>query len=155
MLVHAPVTLAVLLPALCFGVLAAWRAGKLDREAWWIVVSVEVVTAAGAAAAVISGERDAELVSRYVAAAALELHEARAQIFVWTALGVAVLSAVVPWLREERDARLVALAVGIGSVVVATLGASTAVVGGELVYRHGAAQAHPGYRGASGAVGPP
>ena len=56
--VHLPIALAVLMPLVMTGVIAAWRRGALPRRARWMAVAVQAVLALSTVAALRSGEAD-------------------------------------------------------------------------------------------------
>ncbi|HSL20957.1 MAG TPA: DUF2231 domain-containing protein [Vicinamibacterales bacterium] len=139
--VHLPLALAFLMPA--FALLAAWAAwtGRLRRRTWLGVVALQALLAAGALAAMSTGEREEDRVEPIVGDAALERHEGYAEQFAWgTAVALAImLVGLAPQSPARRAAVTLAAAATIG---VALLGIRTGHAGGQLVYTHGAAAAY-------------
>ncbi len=140
-LVHLPLALAFLVPALGVLLWIATARSWLPRRAWLLYVLAQLGLLLGAWAASATGEEDEDLVERFVPEAALEAHEEAAEAFLWAgalALGGGLLPLLVP-RRRVGPAAGAAIA---AAAVVAALAARTGEAGGELVYRHGAAAAH-------------
>jgi uncharacterized membrane protein len=139
-IVHFPVVLAVLAPLTALAALAAIRAGWLPARAWLAVVLLHALLAGSAWLAVETGESQEEKVERVVRERFIESHEEAAERF----LAVVAVALVVSGggLASGRLG-------GLGRVVTVVAGAAalaSAVAvghsGGELVYRHGAANAY-------------
>lgn len=139
-IVHLPLALAVLLaPGVLLAILAL-RTGFLPLRAWAGIALVAVTLGASSLVALQTGESDEERIEGVVSEAAIEDHEARADRFVFAALAAAALS-LGGLLRGSwgEAARMATLA---ASVLVLVLAIQVGHSGGELVYRHGAAQAY-------------
>jgi uncharacterized membrane protein len=146
-LVHFPVALAMLLPPAALVVLWLWAHGRVGRGAWIAVTLATAVMFGGGIAAQRTGEADAERVEDAIGEDPVEEHEEAAESFV-VAAGVAfALAGAAALLHNEKLARWIAggsmVALGVASVLCAVAGHR----GGELVYRHGAAQVHVGRSG--------
>lgn len=141
-LVHVPMALAVLMPLVSGGLLAAWLAGTLPRRAWMVAVALQLVLVASGVMALRSGEAEEERVERVVAEHLIEAHEEAAEAFVWGAGAILVLHVVAAALRRDRTARAAAAAATAGTLVVLFLGYRTGEAGGRLVYQHGAASVY-------------
>jgi uncharacterized membrane protein len=140
-IVHLPIALAVLMPLLSLGLLAAWWRGWLPRRAWWIAVFLQGALLAGGLAAARSGEADEERAERVVDEAAIEAHEEAAGIFNVAAAGVLALGLLAGLIRHERSAQALASAAFAGTLAVLLAGFRVGDAGGRLVYEHGAAAA--------------
>ncbi len=141
-IVHLPIALGVLMPPVALGVLLAWWRGRLPRQTWIVVIALQATLVGTGFLALESGEADEEIVERVVAEAPIEAHEEAAEVFFWASVGVLGLM-LVGGLLPRRAARLsVATAAVLGTLVVLGLGYRTGEAGGQLVYRHGAAQVH-------------
>lgn len=142
LLVHLPIALAVLLPALTgilwFALVRSW----LPLRAWALAVGAQALLLGSGWLAMQSGEADEDLVERIVPEAALEAHEAAAERFLFGA-GAVLLLSLVPLLgrRNPRLATWSAGATCVATLGVLALGYGVGKAGGELVYRHGAAAA--------------
>lgn len=144
-LVHLPLGLAMVLPALAIALMiSVWR-GWLPRRAWLGFVGLQLLLVGSGFAALQTGEADEETVEKLVSHEAMEAHEHAAKRFMLgggVTLALAAATLAVAW-RKERSTWLLALmaASTVGSLAVATLAVATGSEGGELVYREGAANA--------------
>ena len=139
-IVHVPLALAALMPLAAAAVaLAVWR-GWLPARSWSLVVLLQLALVGGAWLAVETGEGDEERVEDVVKESVLETHEERADAFLWiAAAGLVVTGVGLLGGRAGAFGRAVAVAAALGVLVAAIrVGES----GGELVYRHGAANAY-------------
>lgn len=143
--VHLPLALAVLLPPLAL--VALWRTRRAARSAppWILIAVLSGVLAASAWGAVQTGESQEELVEDAVPEEALEAHEEAGKRLLY--LGGAAFALALLGLAPGR-AGLGGRALATAATVVVLVGAlDVGRLGGELVYRHGAAEA---VRAASG-----
>lgn len=140
--VHLPMALAVLMPLISAGLLAAWWRGMLPRRTWMIAVALQLVLVGSGVVALRSGEGEEERVERVVAEHLIEAHEEAAEAFVWGAGAILVLQLVAAALRREETARAAAAVATVGTLLVLFLGYRTGEAGGRLVYQHGAASAY-------------
>lgn len=143
-IVHLPIALAVLMPAIAGGILLAWWRGALPGRAWLIAVLLQGTLAVSGFAALQTGEADEERVEKVVQESAIEAHAEAGEAFVWGA-GVAFVLALGAFgalmMRKEGAAQGAALAAGVAMVVVLGLGYRVGEAGGALVYEHNAARA--------------
>lgn len=141
-LVHLPLGIAFAVPLVTLVVLAGYARGALPRLTWSLPVLLQVLVFVGAFAAMREGHEDEEKVESVVPESAIEEHEERGEAFVWLS-GFVLLGLVGAAGVPRRD---VALGLGAVSAVagigLAGLGVSVGHAGGELVYVHGAAEAH-------------
>lgn len=141
-LVHVPIALGVLMPLIAAGLWVAWWRDWLPRKAWLLAVGLQVLLFGSGLLAIQTGKTQEERVEKVVPERFIEAHEEAAEAFVWASgavLAVMLLGAALP----RRSAGLGAAAVAtLGTVVVLGLGYRTGQAGGELVYRHGAAQVY-------------
>ncbi len=140
MLVHLPIGLAVVLPLVLAGLLIALRRSWLTERAWWVGAGLAALLAGGTWVATETGEGDEEKVEAFVAKRFIHEHEEAAEFFLalaaLTAL-TAVAGALVPQ-RFRTAARVVSLVGAVGALGAAV---RTGTLGGDLVYKHGAARA--------------
>lgn len=140
-IVHLPLALAFLLPLFAIGAgFMAWHGGSAGRR-WLGVPILALVMFGSALVASSAGEQDEEKVERVVPGAALEAHEEWGEAFVWSAGGtlLVALFGMAPGAVLRRGAIVVTT---VASVAVAGVAFQTGRLGGELVYEHGAADAH-------------
>lgn len=149
MLVHLPLGLALLLPFAVGAVLWFARHRPDPHRSWRVACPLFIALALAATAAVLSGQRDEEAAERVVPEAAIELHEERAEVFLYLAwIGAAVAAAGLTAGAPGRAARVAAAGL---AVVLAVVALGVGHAGGVLVYRHGAAQVHVAAGGAAAA----
>jgi uncharacterized membrane protein len=139
-IVHFPVVLAVLAPLTALAAFGAIRAGWLPSRAWVAVVLLHALLAGSAWLAVETGESQEEKVERVVRERFIETHEEAAERFL-SLVAVAFVVSAGGLLGGRfggigRAATIAAGAVALASAVA--VGHS----GGELVYKHGAADAY-------------
>lgn len=139
-LVHFPIVFAVLLPVVAITVLWAVRRGIVRTRAWGLVVVLAAALVVTSWITVQSGEQQEERVEAVVAETALETHEEAAEVFLLLALAalVATAAGITPGVVGS-SARIVSVVL---ALVVLGAGWRVGDSGGELVYRHGAAQAY-------------
>jgi uncharacterized membrane protein len=141
-IVHLPLGLAFVIPALAVGFAwALWR-GRIRQRAWIAIIALQAVLLTAGLAAMNTGEREEDRVERIVPEAAIEQHEEYAEQFVW-ATGLTLLPAVlVLAFRKPAMARAMAALTVAGSFVVAAAAVRVGHAGGQLVYVHNAGAAY-------------
>jgi uncharacterized membrane protein len=138
--VHFPVALAALIPLFALLILLAIRAGRTPALSWAVVVLMQALLVGFTWLAHETGEDEEERVEKVLDEEHIEAHEEAADWVLY--LGGAGLAASAIGLAGGgvgAGARLAALVISL-----ATLGAAvrTGHLGGELVYRYGAANAY-------------
>ena len=142
-LVHVPMALGVLMPLIAGGLLLAWWRGWLPRRAWILAIGLQAVLLGSGVLAMRTGETQEDRVEAVVAERAIEAHEEAAELFVWASGGVLAVM-VLAGALGARSSLPTAAAATLGTFLVLGLGYRTGQAGGDLVYRHGAAQAYAG-----------
>lgn len=138
--VHVPLGVAMLAPLLAlWALVGAWRGAGASR--WGVIAFLQVVIVAGGFYAMSLGKQEEERVERLVPKHAIEVHEEAGERFVWSGVVALVLS-VVTFSVERRLVRWIALAAFAATLVTAGLAMRAGLLGGELVFRHGAASAY-------------
>jgi uncharacterized membrane protein len=138
--VHFPIVLAVLLPLFAVGAILMIRRGARPARAWLIPFTLAGALSLSGWVALKTGESQEDRVEPVLAESVLHTHEEAAERFlllsglVFLVAGIGLLGGTV-----GRAGRLIATG---GSLVVLTSGYAVGKAGGELVYRHGAAQAY-------------
>jgi uncharacterized membrane protein len=150
-IVHLPIALTLLLPLLIGGVYLLARRGFPIRTAWIGVVVGAALLGGSAWLAVETGEQQEERVEQVVRESALETHEERASLFLGLAVGTLALSLI--GLAKDRIGRYGRITATMASLVLLPAGWFVGHSGGELVYRHGAAQAYTTVGGGVRATG--
>ena len=144
-IVHLPIALTLLLPLVIGGAHLLARRGFPIRTVWVGVVAGAALLGGSAWLAVETGEQQEERVEPVVRESALEAHEERASLFLGLAVGTLALSLV--GLAKDRVGKYGRVAATVASLFLLPAGWFVGHSGGELVYRHGAAQAYVGVRG--------
>ncbi len=139
-LVHFPIVLALLAPVIAASLVWAIDTNRIPATAWLGVVIFQLVLFGAAWGTAEAGENEEERVERVVAEAPIEEHEEAAERFLWLAgLTIPITAAGLLSGVAGRGARMLTLVACVAAAVsVAQVGHS----GGELVYRHGAANAY-------------
>lgn len=138
--VHFPIVLVVLLPLFAAGALVAIRRGAAPRRAWALPLTLAAALTLSAWIAIETGEAQEERVEEVVSEVALHTHEEAAERFLVLS-GVLLLIAGAGLVTGliGSSARLVAT---VGAVVLIGAGIQVGGSGGDLVYKHGAANAY-------------
>jgi uncharacterized membrane protein len=145
--VHLPVALAILLPAMAGGAFLLARRGTPIRTLWSGVAVAAALLAGSSWLAVETGESQEERVEKIVSEGALETHEERANLFLALATGTLVLTLV--GLAKDKVGRIGRVAATVAAVALLPAGYMVGHSGGLLVYRDGAAQAYTSANGES------
>lgn len=142
--VHLPIGLGIAAPLFALAVAVAVHRGTLVRRAWALVVMLQALAFVGGLIAMKTGELEHDRVEEIVDHHLIEAHEERGELFVWLA-GAALTAGIGAWALPAGTPAAVASA---GAVLLSAVAAvavmSGAHLGGELVYRHGAATAYVG-----------
>jgi uncharacterized membrane protein len=144
-IVHLPIALAILVPLVSLGILVAWFKDWLPSRTWVIVACLQAALFGSALIAEQTGEQDEQKVEKVLQSEEpLEVHEEAAKTFIW-GTGIALLLTLLPlgFQRSKYGLPLAALATA-STFAVSYLGYEVGHAGGELVYKHGAAEAHVG-----------
>ena len=137
--VHFPVALSALTPLLAALILLAIRSGRLPAQSWAMVVLLQALLFGSAWLAHETGHDEEERVERVVDEDLIEEHEEAADWVKWiSGAGLAVTLLGLARGALGGWARAGALALSLLTLAAAV---RTGHLGGELVYRHGAANA--------------
>lgn len=150
--VHLPVALAVLLPLVAVVAFLATLRGARPLTAWGVTVATAAVLVVSSWVALETGEDQEDAVERVVAEQPLHAHEESAETFLGIAVGMLGVSLL--GLLPRRAGAIARGVATLGTVAVVIAGWRVGHSGGELVYRHGAAQAYVQATGGTGAAPP-
>jgi uncharacterized membrane protein len=140
--VHLPLGLAMLMPALATGFAWAIWTGRVRARAWLAVVALQALLLATGLVALKTGGAEEERVEAVVRESAIHRHEEAAEQFVWAA-GITLALAGLGFVgRRPLALRGLTGAAVVATLVVAGLGLRVGHAGGQLVYVHGAASAY-------------
>lgn len=138
--VHFPIVLAFLLPLAAVWALIAMRRGVPGRPAWTPVGLLAALLFLSAWVSVKTGQDQEDTAEEVVGERAIHGHEEAAERFLIVSgviFGLATLG-----LARGRAGSAGRIAAAAGSVVALAMVVQTGHSGGQLVYRHGAAQAY-------------
>lgn len=139
-IVHLPIALAVIVPLLAISCTWLIATNFLPARAWLGVVLLQALLVGSGWAAIESGENEEDRVERVVQESVIEEHEESAERFLVLA-GIGLLLTGGGLLSENIGSagRVIATVATLG---VLAAGFQVGHSGGELVYRHGAANAY-------------
>jgi len=138
--VHFPIALAALIPLFAALILLAIRSGRTPPLTWAVVVLMQALLVGSAWFAEETGHDQHERVEKVVDERHVEEHEEAAEWVVRIAsAGLAVAALGLVGGSAGAWARAGALVVSLATLAAAV---RTGHLGGELVYRHGAANAY-------------
>jgi uncharacterized membrane protein len=141
-LVHIPLGLAFIMPALVAGFTWAMWTGRVRPRAWLVVVVLLAILLGAGLVALNTGQNEEERVERVVPEAAISAHEAYAEQFLWVTGATLAVSALVLLLRGPGAIRALSAATVLGAVLITAFAVRVGHAGGELVYIHNAASAY-------------
>ena len=137
--VHLPIALTLVMPLIIFILIVIEKQEMASLKNWSVALILQIVVAASSMLASNLGEKDEEIVERVVSGAWIHLHEEWGEKVVWFSFGVLGVMILSLLLRRVRFVKFLVLLASLAAIYpVLQAGKS----GGELVYRHGAAQAH-------------
>lgn len=146
--VHMPLALAVVLPALAVLVAAAIRLKWFPVRTWWVVLLLQAALVGFGYLALETGEDQEEVVEEVIGHDPIHEHEERAERFLWA--GAVVLAIVAAGLLPGGAGSVARVVAVLGTLGVMAAAVQVGHSGGELVYRHGAANAYLEKAGPSG-----
>ncbi|HXH74131.1 MAG TPA: DUF2231 domain-containing protein [Bacteriovoracaceae bacterium] len=141
LIVHMPIALTFILPFLIFIFAKLIHDNKMTPYGWLIVIVLQMVVTATGYISLESGETEEHKVEKIVSKKLIHEHEEASEIFVGSSVVALVISIAAFFIRKEFQFRI-KLAVGVISLISAYLAYDTGRLGGELVYKHGAASAY-------------
>ncbi len=148
--VHLPIALAVLVPGFALVMTFLIHRNLLPARSWALVVLLQIGLVGSGWLALETGEREEERVEQVVAESHIESHEEAAERFLVVAgLGILALGA---GLLPRGGGTVARVAGTVVSLAVLTAGIQVGHTGGELVYRHGAANAYVDSQARAGAA---
>lgn len=138
-LVHLPLGLAFVLPALAVGFTWALWSGRIRPRAWAAIIVLHGILLGAGLVALKTGQNEGERVDSVVPAAAIETHEEYAEQFLWVVgISLAIASVVLVVRRPTAIQALSAVTV-LGTFLIAGAALRVGHAGGKLVYVHNAA----------------
>ena len=137
---HLPMALAIALPIVAGWALIPFPRTAVPERRWRAVILLAVLLAGTSWMAVQSGEREEDVVERFVAEELIEEHEEWAERFLF-ATGIGVVLSALGLITGPAGKTLRILFV-VYALALFGVGVRVGHLGGELVYKHGAANAY-------------
>lgn len=141
MIVHFPMALTFVLPFLVLIFAYMIKINKMTPRGWLIIVGLQLAVTITGYVSLESGETEEHNVQKVVFKDLIHTHEEAAEIFVGSTVIALVISIGAFFLRKELQFP-VKLSVALIGFVSCYLAYKTGALGGELVYKHGAASAY-------------
>jgi len=143
-LVHLPIGLALLMPFISAFLALGWWRGWFTLRLWGLAVALQALLVGSTYLAMEAGEEEEDRVEAFVSHDLIHEHEEAAEGFMASSVVVLVLMGAGLGLGRRRGGLPLAAAGVLGAFISAGLAGRAGELGGELVYRHGAASAYVG-----------
>lgn len=140
-IIHFPVAMTFILPVLVLVFAYMIRANKMTPKGWLIIVGLQFAVVVTGYISLETGETEEDRVEKVVSKKLIHEHEEAAEIFVGATVILFVLSVAAFFIRKEMSFFL-KLGMALLGIVTCYLAYRTGHLGGELVYRYGAASAY-------------
>ncbi len=141
LVVHFPLVLAFILPALMLTFTLMIKNNKMAPRVWLVILGLQFVLVGSGYLASKTGENEEDLVEKVVAKSLIHEHEDASEVFIGVTVIALVLSIAAFFVKKEIQFPL-KLGVVFVSLIACYLAYRTGHLGGELVYKHGAASAY-------------
>jgi uncharacterized membrane protein len=141
MLVHLPLALTFVLPFLIIIFAFLIKTQKMTPKGWLIIIGLQLTVVLTGYISLETGENEVQAVAKVLDKKLIDAHEEAAKIFIGSAVLALVLSIGVYFISKEY-ALAVRMIVAIVTLISCFLAYRTGLLGGELVYKHGAANAY-------------
>lgn len=141
MIVHFPVAMTFILPFLVIVFAYMIKINKMTPKGWLIIVGLQLAVVITGYISLETGETEEHTVEKVVSKDLIHDHEEAAEIFVGSTVLALVLSIGVFFIRKEFQLPI-KLGIALIGLVSCYLAYKTGALGGELVYKHGAASAY-------------
>jgi uncharacterized membrane protein len=139
--VHLPIVISFILPILILIFSLMIKKNAMGAKAWIVILGLQIFTTATGYLALETGEVEEDVVERIVAKKLIGEHEEAAELFVGSTVIALVLGISAFFIRREFQFKI-QMALVLISFISAYLAFRAGKLGGELVYKHGAAQAY-------------
>lgn len=139
--VHLPIVITFILPFLVFLFAYMIKLNKMTPKGWLIIIGLQLAVVVSGYVSLESGEVEEDVVEKVVSKKLIHEHEEAAEVFVGSTVLSLVLSIAAFFIRKELGFIVKMVIVGV-SLVSIYLAYKTGSLGGDLVYKHGAASAY-------------
>jgi uncharacterized membrane protein len=153
-IVHFPIALSFVLPPLIVAFAYFIKTNRMNPVSWLIIISLQLMVVVTGYVAMESGEDEEETVERVVSKKLIHEHEEAAEIFVGSTVISLVLSIAVFFIRKDLGFIIKVIIASISALSI-FLAYRTGKLGGELVYKHGAASSYSEQLGSQGLLPTP
>lgn len=137
-IVHFPIVVATLLPFLVLIFAYMIKINKMTPRGWLMIIGLQLFVTITGYVSLESGEIEEDMVSKIVDKSFIHEHESAAEIFVGSSVILLVLTVAAFFLRAEFQFYL-KLGIALLGLVSGYLAFRAGRLGGDLVYKHGAA----------------
>ena len=138
--VHFPVAISALLPLFALVVAVGIRMGRLGGESWALIVLLNALLVGSVLLAHETGEDTADRVEKVVDKKLIGEHADAADWLLWVSIGSLVVAG--PGLLRGGAGSAARTGAVVASLLVLSVAIRVGHLGGELVYKHGAANAY-------------
>ncbi len=141
---HFPIALAFIIPLLSITFALLIKSGKMLSQTWLIIIALNLTTVTMGYVAIKSGVAEEAAMEKVLEKKLLQTHESTAEVFVGLIVISTLLSLSAFFLKDHFQFAVQMCSAGLGLVGI-YFAYQTAILGGELVYKYGAATAYVQY----------
>ena len=141
-LVHIPIGLCFSLPILTLVLLFFYKLKQLKKKGLLIIVILHALLFGSSLIAEETGEKDEHIVEQVINKEFIHNHEESAELFIKACLAVMILVGLLLILPIGRYSNVAMTLILFSQLSLVFLAYRVGHSGGELVYKHGAADAH-------------
>ena len=141
LIVHLPIAISFILPVLIVVFAQMIRNSKMSPGSWLVIIGLQLVVTISGYVSLETGETEEQKVEKVISRKLISEHEEASESFVGSSVLALVLSVGAFFIRKEFQFSI-KIGVGVLSRISAYLAFATGKLGGELVYKHGAATAY-------------
>lgn len=141
MIIHFPMALTFIMPLLIIVFAYMIKINKMTPKGWLVIIGLQLAVVITGYISLETGETEEHTVEKVVSKDLIHDHEEAAEIFVGSTVLALVLSIGVFFIRKELQLPI-KLGIAVIGLVSCYLAYKTGTLGGELVYKHGAASAY-------------
>jgi len=139
--VHLPIALSLILPFLTLVLIFFINKKWADPKVWLVVIGFHLLLTGSGYLSLETGETEEDKVEKVVQKKYIHEHEEAAEIFVGSSV-IALCLSIVAFFINDKFKNKMRLLVFVISLLSGVLSIRTGHLGGELVYKHGAASAY-------------
>lgn len=140
-IVHFPMAVTFVIPILVVVFAYMIKQNKMSPKGWLVIVGLQLAVVITGYISLETGETEEHNVEKVVSKKIIHEHEEAAEIFVGSTVIALVLSIAAFFIRKEIGFP-VKLGIAVIGLISSFLAYRTGQLGGELVYKHGAAAAY-------------